>query len=319
MVLLRYRDVAQFGSALRLGRRGRTFESCHPDHLKQKRTYICRFFFCCYNYFMKKCFLYFLLLLIALSMILPFFIMFLISLSGNENIFIDYKNINFSFYSYKNVFHSIPVVKYFCNSLIVAFATSMGQVLISALAGYGFAKLKFKGSEFLFFIVILTMMIPPQVNIVPLFYLMSKLGWINTYQALIIPGIFGGFGIFLMRQYFLNFSSELDDASKLDGCNPWQTFYKIALPCAAPAVATLSIFTFVTTWNSFIWPLIVTNTDSMRTIAVGLTIFKSSFREITLWGELMACSCICSIPVIIVFLIGKKYLINTQEGSGKEI
>lgn len=268
---------------------------------------------------MKKCFLYFLLLLIALSMILPFFIMFLISLSGNENIFIDYKNINLSFCSYKNVFHSIPVVKYFCNSLIVAFATSMGQVLISALAGYGFAKLKFKGSEFLFFIVILTMMIPPQVNIVPLFYLMSKLGWINTYQALIIPGIFGGFGIFLMRQYFLNFSSELDDASKLDGCNPWQTFYKIALPCAAPAVATLSIFTFVTTWNSFIWPLIVTNTDSMRTIAVGLTIFKSSFREITLWGELMACSCICSIPVIIVFLIGKKYLINTQEGSGKEI
>ena len=195
----------------------------------------------------------------------------------------------------------------------------MGQVLISALAGYGFAKLKFKGSDFLFFIVILTMMIPPQVNIVPLFYLMSKLGWINTYQALIVPGIFGGFGIFLMRQYFLNFSSELDDASKLDGCNPWQTFYKIALPCAAPAVATLSIFTFVTTWNSFMWPLIVTNTDSMRTIAVGLTIFKSSFREITLWGELMACSCICSIPVIIVFLIGKKYLINTQEGSGKEI
>ena len=209
-------------------------------------------------------------------------------------------------------------MKYFLNSLIVALLTTLGQVLISALAGYGFAKLKFKGSDIFFFIILLTMMIPPQVNIVPLFYLMSKLGWINTYQALIIPGIFGGFGIFMMRQYFLSFSQELDDASKLDGCNPFQTFFKIALPCATPAVATLAIFTFVTTWNSFMWPLIVTNTDSMRTLAVGLTIFKGSFREITLWGELMGCACICSIPVIAVFLTGKKYLINAQEGAVKE-
>lgn len=267
---------------------------------------------------MKKFFLYSILILVALSMILPFFIMFLISLSGNENIFTDYKNINLSFCAYKNVFASIPVAKYFLNSIIVALLTTLGQVFISALAGYGFARFKFKGSEILFFMFILTMMIPPQVNIVPLFYLMSKLGWINTYQALIIPGIFGGFGVFLMRQYFLGFSSELEDASKLDGCSPWETFYKVALPCAAPAIATLAIFTFVTTWNSFMWPLIVTNTDSMRTIAVGLTIFKSSFREITLWGELMACACICSIPVITVFFIGKKYLINAQEGAIKE-
>ena len=251
-------------------------------------------------------------------MLLPFFAMFLISLSGNENIFTNYKNINLSFCAYKNVFNSIPVIKYFLNSLIVALLTTLGQVIISALAGYGFARLKFKGSDVLFFIIVLTMMIPPQVNIVPLFYLMSKLGWINTYQALIVPGIFGGFGVFLMRQYFLSFSKELEEASRLDGCNAFQTFYKIALPCAMPAVATLSIFTFVTTWNSFMWPLIVTNTESMRTLAVGLTIFKSAFREITLWGELMACACICSVPVIVVFLIGKKYLINAQEGGVKE-
>lgn len=245
--------------------------------------------------------------------------MFLISLSGQENIFTDYKNINFSFCAYKNVFESIPVLKYFLNSLIVAFGATVGQVIVSALAGYGFARLKFRGSETLFYIFILTMMIPPQVNIVPLFYLMSKLGWINSYQALIVPAIFGGFGVFMMRQYFLNFSSELEDASKLDGCNAFQTFFKVALPCAAPAIATLAIFTFVTNWNSFMWPLIVTNTDSMRTLAVGLTIFKGSFREITMWGELMACSCICSIPVILVFLVGKKYLINNpQDGGIKE-
>lgn len=267
---------------------------------------------------MKKGFLYFILILTAFSMLLPFFAMFLISLSGEENFFSDYKNISLTFCNYKNVFDSIPVTKYFLNSIIVALFTTIGQVIISALAGYGFARFQFKGSNLLFFIVILTMIVPPQVNIVPLFYLMSKLGWINTYQALIIPGIFGGFGVFLMRQYFLSFSKDLEEASKLDGCSEIQTFLRIALPCATPVIATLSIFTFVTAWNSFMWPLIVTNTESMRTLAVGLTIFKGSFREITLWGELMACSCICSIPVIAVFLIGKKYLINAQEGIGKE-
>lgn len=268
---------------------------------------------------MKRFFLYTILILTALTMLLPFFAMFLISLSGNENIFTDYKNINLTFCAYKNVFHAIPVVRYFLNSLIVALCATLGQVLVSALAGYGFARLKFKGSDTLFFIIVLTMMVPPQVNIVPLFYLMSKLGWINTYQALIVPAIFGGFGVFLMRQYFLTFSKELEDASKLDGCNPVQTFFKVALPCAMPAIATLAVFTFVTNWNSFMWPLIVTNTDSMRTLAVGLSIFKGSLRELTLWGELMACSCICSIPVIIVFLVGKKYLINNPaEGGVKE-
>ena len=268
---------------------------------------------------MKRFFMYAVLILLAVSMIFPFAIMFLISLTGEDNILNSASGINLSFEAYHNVFESIPVIKYFLNSLIVALTTTVGQVIISALAGYGFARFKFKGCDILFFIIILTMMVPPQVNIVPLFYLMSKLGWINSYQALIVPGIFGGFGVFTMRQYFLNFSKELEEASRLDGCNSVQTFFKIALPCAIPAIATLSIFTFVTTWNSFMWPLIVTNTESMRTLAVGLTIFKSSFREITMWGELMACACICSIPVIIIFILGKNYLINNpMEGAIKE-
>lgn len=263
--------------------------------------------------------IYLILILIAISMLFPFLVMFLISLTGNESVFLNTEGINLSFASYKNVFNSIPVIKYFLNSVIVALSTTLGQVFVSTLAGYGFARYKFKYSEILFFIIIITMMVPPQVNIVPLFYMMSKLGWINSYNALIIPGIFGGFGVFMMRQYFLSFSKELEDASRIDGCCAFQTFYKIALPCAMPAVVTLSMFTFVTTWNSFMWPLIVTNTESMRTLTVGLTIFKSSFREITMWGELMACSCICSIPVILLFIIGKKYLINNPTaGAIKE-
>ena len=206
---------------------------------------------------MTKIWLYFVLILTALLMLFPFALMFLISLTGNENIFLDYKNINLSLCAYKNVFDSIPIVKYFLNSFVVSSLTALGQVVVAALAGYGFARLKFKGSEVLFFLILLTMLVPPQVNIVPLFYLMSKLGWINSYQALIIPGIFGGFGVFMMRQYFLNFSAELEDAAKLDGCGPFQTFFKVAMPCAVPAIATLAIYTFVVTWNSFMWPLIV--------------------------------------------------------------
>ncbi len=267
---------------------------------------------------MKKFAIYLILILLGLSMLIPFLVMFLISLSGDNHIF-NNSNINLSFCTYKNVFKSIPIFQYFLNSLIVALFTTIGQVIISTLAGYGFARTQFKGRDLIFFIIILTMMIPPQVNIVPLFYLMSKLGWINSYQALIIPGIFGGFGVYMLRQYFLNFSKEIEDASKLDGCNTFQTFYKIALPTAMPAITTLSIFTFVTTWNSFMWPLIVTNSDNMRTLTVDLTIFKSSFREITMWGELMAASFICTIPIIIIFCIGKKYLINNpMNGALKE-
>lgn len=163
------------------------------------------------------------------------------------------------------------------------------------------------------------MLVPPQVNIIPLFFLMRQFHWINTYQALIVPGLFGGFGIFMMRQYFLGFPKDLEEASKIDGCSLYSSFIKIILPLALPAIATLSIFTFVSTWNSFMWPLIVTNTESMRTLPVGLAIFKGSFREVTQWGDLLACSVVCTLPVIAVFLAGKKYFINDiLQGGVKE-
>ena len=163
------------------------------------------------------------------------------------------------------------------------------------------------------------MLVPPQVNIIPLFFLMRELHLVNTYSALILPGLFGGFGVFLMRQCFLAFPKDLEESARIDGCNLFQTFFKIALPLALPTVATLTIFTFVSSWNSFLWPLIITNTESMRTLPVGLAIYKGSFRELTLWGELLACSVICTIPVICVFLLGKKYFISDiLQGGVKE-
>ncbi len=256
---------------------------------------------------------YITLILIAMSMLYPFFAMLNLSFVPNNEIFNQNGKLFYgplTVENYKNVFTKIPLWQYFINSLFVAIVTTAGQVLFSALAGYAFARLKFKFRDTLFLIILITMLIPPQVNIIPLFFLMRQLHWINTYQALIVPGLFGGFGIFMMRQYFLGMPKDLEESAKIDGCNFFEMFFKIIMPLAIPVITTLAIFTFVSSWNSFMWPLIVTNTESMRTLPVGLAIFKGSFREITLWGDLLACSVICTIPVVGVFLFGKKYFIN---------
>lgn len=256
----------------------------------------------------RKFFLHSILILTAIGMLFPFVVMVLISLSKDNSLsFSDY---TLTCANYINVFQAIPVTKYFVNSLVVSVFTTIGQVLFSTLAGYAFARMSFKGRDWIFFIFLITMFIPPQVNIIPLFFLMRELHLVDTYQALILPGIFGGFGVFMMRQYFLGFAKDLEDAATIDGCNKIQMFFKIAMPLAAPAVATLAIFTFITSWNSFIWPLIITNSEGMRTLPLGLAIFKGSYREITMWGDLFACSVVCAIPTIIIFLTEKRYLIN---------
>ena len=265
---------------------------------------------------------YFTLILIALSMLYPFLAMINLSFVDNSEIFSNANRIfhtNLTLDNYKNVFTELHLSLYFFNSLVVAVITTIGQVIFASLAGYAFARMDFKYRDTLFLIILITMLIPPQVNIIPLFFLMRELHLIDTYQALILPALFGGFGVFLMRQYFLGLPKDLEESAKIDGCNIFQTFFKIALPLALPAAATLAIFTFVTTWNSFMWPLIVTNSESMRTLPVALAVYKGSFREITLWGELLACSVICTVPVICVFLLGKKYFISDiLQGGVKE-
>ena len=163
------------------------------------------------------------------------------------------------------------------------------------------------------------MMIPPQVNIIPLFFVMKELHQIDTLQALILPGLFGGFGVFLMRQWFQSFPKELENSARMDGCTTWQIFVKIALPLAVPAMITLGIFTFISAWNSFMWPLIVTNSDSIKTLPVALAEFKGSFRETTDWAQLMAYSAVCTLPAIGIFILGRKFFINDLlSGSLKE-
>ncbi|MCR5265187.1 MAG: carbohydrate ABC transporter permease [Cyanobacteria bacterium RUI128] len=267
----------------------------------------------------KKYILSAILIFTAISMLAPFLIMVMVSLSPeNQLSFTDVSGMvqHLTLSNYTHVTNTIPVGRYFINSLVVSVLTTIGQIVVSTLAGYAFARITFKGRNIIFFIILITMFIPPQVNIIPLFFLMRELHLVDTYPALILPGIFGGFGVFMMRQHFLSFPKELEDASIIDGCNKLQMFWKIACPLALPAITTLAIFTFISSWNSFVWPLIVTNSEAMRTLPLGLAVFKGSYREVIEWGDLLACSLICTLPAVIIFLLGKKYIINDMMKGG---
>ncbi len=221
--------------------------------------------------------------------------------------------------NYSRLFESIPMAAYFFNSALVAVITTVLHVLFCAMAGYAFSRMTFPHKNLVFFFFLITLMIPPQVNIVPLFFLMKSLDWLNTYWALIVPGVFGAFGVFLLRQWFNGLPKELEDAARIDGCNPWQIFWRVALPLARPALAALAIFVFINTWNSFMWPLIAVHSDGMRTLPVGIAALKGSFRDTIDWPLLMAASAVSILPIIGVFLLGQRqFMQGLLSGSIKD-
>ena len=269
-----------------------------------------------------KTFSYIILILTAISMIVPFLWMVSASFQNENQIFsggVNFIPTPFVTSNYENISQSLPIGNYFFNSLFVAATTTLFQVVIATMAGFAFAKFKFKFKEPIFILVLITMMIPPQVNIIPLFFIMRELNWIDTYQGLIIPGIFGAFGIFMMRQWFVSMPDSLIESAKIDGCSMFKIFWTIAVPLALPAIATLTIFSFVSIYNSFMWPLIITNSDTLRTLPVAISAFKGSFRDTIEWGQLLACSVLALIPVFAVFFAGKKYFLNDiLQGGVKE-
>lgn len=212
-----------------------------------------------------------------------------------------------------------PLLRYLGNSLLVATVTVVGQVVTGSMAGYAFARLRFTGRNALFFAVLATMMVPVYITLVPLYVMMASIGWVDTYQALILPGLTGAFGIFLFRQWFLNLPSELEDAARIDGCSPWDMYWRIALPTAWPAIATLAIFEFLASWNTFLWPLVITHSEALRTLPVGLAAFKSAMREATDWGLLMAATTLAVLPALAVFWLGQRHFVRGMlEGAVKD-
>jgi len=266
--------------------------------------------------------LWLLMLLGALLMGLPFWVMVVTSLVKPDQVFSIPPRLwpeGWHWENYQRLFQLAPLGVYFFNSVLVSVVTTVGHVLCSAMAGYAFSRLNFPHKNKIFFVFLITMMVPPQVNIVPLFFLMKTFHWLDTYAALIVPGLFGAFGVFMLRQWFNGLPKELEEAARIDGCNPWQVFWKVALPLATPALAALAIFVFLGAWNSFMWPLIVTNSDHMRTLPVGIATLKGSFRDTTDWTILMAAATLSILPVVGVFLLGQKqFMQGIMAGGSKE-
>lgn len=219
-----------------------------------------------------------------------------------------------TFESYRQVADAVPLVRMFGNSLIVTVACVLGQLATSALAAYAFARMRWRGRDAVFLLYLATLMVPSQVTITPLFILMTKLGWLDTYQGLILPGVVSAFGAFLLRQAMLTIPREYEEAAFLDGGSHWSVFAQIVLPMVRPALATLAVFATMASWNNFLWPLFVTSDEHLMTLPVGLALLHGRYTSD--WNMIMAGAVISVIPIMLVYLAAQRAFVNGVLMSG---
>jgi len=258
---------------------------------------------------LKNVCIYVLLALGAVTMLVPLYWMVLTSLQPGDMAFASGK---ISWWpqmlvwgNYPAAWKSINLPQLYLNSIVVAVIGTAGQVITSSMAAFAFARLTFPGRDKLFFAYLATMMVPGSVTMIPNFVLLKYLGWIDTYQALIIPGMFSAYGTFLLRQFFMSLPSELEDAAKIDGAGYLGIWARVTLPLSLPALATLTTFTFMGFWGSYMWPLIIIQSDRLRTLPIGLAYFVGRYSaEYGLW---MAASVIALIPVLLIFVFNQRY------------
>lgn len=275
------------------------------------------------NNIIFKITIYVLVILGAIGMIMPFFWMVSTSLKDINSIFVippQWIPRPCHWENYKKVFELLNFGKYYLNTIIVTAGRVIGMFFTCTMAGYAFARLKFPGRNVLFFMLLSSLMIPFEVLMVPTFMLIKNLHWINTYQALIVPqalGAFGGvFNIFLMKQFFSTIPKEMEEAAIIEGASPFRIFWSIMLPLVKPALAALLIFTFTSAWNDFTYPLIVTNTDSMKVLSLGIAGFKGFREGMTQWNLMMAASTVSILPVVGIFIFAQKYFIEGITTTG---
>ncbi|WP_181348113.1 carbohydrate ABC transporter permease [Thalassobacillus sp. CUG 92003] len=216
--------------------------------------------------------------------------------------------------NYERVTQQFPMMRFLWNSIVVAVLTTAGQMIFSSMAAYAFARMQFRGRDKLFLLYLATMMVPTQVTMIPQFILIKQFGWLDSYPGLIIPTMFAVFGTFLMRQAMLSIPRELEEAAFMDGANHFQVFYRVCLPLIKPMLAALGIFTFMQSWNNFLWPLIVISNEELATLPLGLSLLQG--RWATDWGLMMAGVVISVLPILIVYLFAQKYFIQGMTMSG---
>jgi multiple sugar transport system permease protein len=264
---------------------------------------------------------YAILVLVAGMMVVPFLWMVTTSLKAPGTEFAYPPQIlptQFDFSNYQRLFDNLPFGQYLLNTLFITLATVVGQVTICSLAAYGFARLNFMGRDTIFVLYLTTMMIPFQITLIPMYLIITGLGWVNTYQGLIVPGISSAFGIFLLRQSFLNIPRDYQDAARIDGASEWVIFTRVFLPLNGPALATLSVFAFMGTWTDLLWPLLIARSEQMRTLELGLAYFNArpnAFLQPN-WPLLMAGSVVVMLPVLVVYIVAQRYFIQGIALSG---
>lgn len=228
------------------------------------------------------------------------------------NLSISFSRLSFKNYTY--IWTKFNFLRWAFNSIVVAIIVTMGNLLFNSMAGYSLARINFPGKKIIFILILAMMMVPGQVVMVPTYIILSKLGWVNTYMGLTIPFLTSLFNIFLMRQFFLNLPSSLEEAARIDGMGRFGIFFKIAIPLSMPALSTQFILTFTGNWNSFLWPSLLESTDDMYTLTVGLNSFYNQYNQF--WNQIMAGVMILTIPSIIVFIIFQKNFIKGISTTG---
>lgn len=261
--------------------------------------------------------LYAALILGSVVMLAPFFVMLVVSLFPNQAFLSRQFSLDqITLRNYVETFRVVPFGRYFLNSTVTAVTVTTVQILISSLAAFAFARLRFRGREPIFLLYLATLMIPAQVTLIPNFLIITRLHIYDTLLALILPGLFSALSTFLLRQYFRSIPMDLDEAARMDGASSLRIWWQVILPLSWPVMAALGIFTFQATWNDFLWPLVVTSSDSVRTIPIGLSYFVGQYS--TAWNLLMAGSVIALLPVLVIYMLAQKSFVQgiTLTGMG---
>ena len=261
--------------------------------------------------------LYLLLIVSCAIMLLPFFWMVTTSFKEESEVLRmppQWFPKDWLWRNYIKAWNVAPFGRYFFNSFFMSITTTIGEVITTILAAYAFAKMRFFGKNVLFAILLATLMIPGQMLLIPNYVTIVRLGWFNRYEALIIPWLASVFGIFLLRQFFRSIPDELQDAARIDGCSRLRFLWQIVVPLSKPAIMTVALLKFLGSWNAFLWVLIMTNSDKMRTVPVGLTLFSSEVG--TAYEQLMAASVLAIIPVLILFFFTQKQFIQGVARTG---
>lgn len=218
--------------------------------------------------------------------------------------------------SYQQVFEKIPILRAFLNSLLVAFAVTAGVLVFCSMVGYALSRLRFRGREVIFYLVLFTMMIPFQIVLIPLYILMVKFGWVNSYWALIVPWLVSALGVLLFRQYFQSVPQDVIDAARIDGCSELQIIFKVIWPLSVPPLITVGILTFMTTWNEVLWPLIVIREPRLMTMPQLVTLFAVGGGAESQLGAQLAAATLLALPVIAAYTFFQRYFIESMATSG---